>query len=772
MCGMCLSGGAAERRHLRALPVPGCSATPMQSDSQSFTAATTSVPQSPWVNRMKRVTAACAMAGLLAGLALAYTDAWAVVAPWGPGRATDVLRHLIRLVVPYLLAGACVGLVWAGCIAAVRSCLGRRWEPDQVARFVRWMPLAAVAVMILRLHTEAGPVVHKAQPGFEALVIGVLLCVAGWLSARERTERDVVPAAASALGALGALVAFCPLTRILERPGWGWGLRLTGQALAVLLSAVAGYLLYRLVRWVAQAMKGGVRARWATLGALAAVGAVLLGVGVPKLLEGPNGRTREAPLVLPAREAARSETASSPNVILISVDTLRPDFLGCNGGRARTPNIDALAAQSHVFETPYTVAPWTRPSFAAFLSGRYPSEMGVGRAPGRGGVYVEIVPYEWRTEHVRLAEVFQQAGYFAAAVVTNPHLTHEAHADRGFDFYLNCEVDPPEEGSPQQTGFGAPTLQAFDALLPPFLPGTQKPEEVDRSRTARAEYVIHTAGRLIPQLPEGPTLLWFHFMDPHHPYDPPTIPPEERVGVDHREVKGGTALRAATERETCLRAYTSEIEYFDHWFEDLIESLQEAGLWDSSIIVFWSDHGEEFWEHGGWEHGASLFNEVLRVPLMVRLPGQTVGARHAEPACLLDAMPTLLDLCDLEPPADLPGRSLAPVFEGRPDEMPPLKAFVEGRCRGGMEKGLITERYKLIYRLYEDSFQLYDLVDDPTEQHNIHGMPMAPDTAQWEAELREWSMSMVAEATRDEGETSVQTDPQIRDSLRDLGYAQ
>lgn len=723
---------------------------------------------------MKRTIVPCLVAGVLSGLVLAYTDAWIVAAQLGSGTVAEALRHTAQLLVPYLLAGACVGLIVAGCLAAVQSFIARRWQRDRAGRWVEGVPLVAAGAVILRLHIQAGAFVHTGQPGLEALIVAVLLCVAGWMSVRERLKPGDVPVLAGVIGALGAWAAFCPLSRLLAMPGRPLSVRLAGQALAAVVSAIAGYLLFRLAAGVAQAIRRrGVRPKGA-YAALAIIAAVALGIGVPRFLSAPGSDRKGPPFTVPAPKAGRPEAVSAPNVILISVDTLRHDFLGCNGGRARTPNIDALAAESHVFETAYSVAPWTRPSFAAFHSGRYPSEMGVGRTPDRGGDGASIVPYEWRTDPVLLAEAFQEAGYFAAAVVTNPHLTPKAHADQGFDFFLNCEVDPPDGDRPQQIEFATPTLQPLGGLLRPFRPRSEtgSPWDADPCQTERAEYVTSSADELVGQLPEGPALLWFHYMDPHHPYDPPTIPEEEQVYLDHKQIKAGGALQLATEREMCVRAYASEIEYFDRTFADLVDALKQAGLWESSIVVFWSDHGEEFWDHGGWEHGCSLFDELLRVPLMVRLPGQRVGVRQARPASLLDVMPTLLDLCHLKAPPDLRGRSLAPLLQGRDEAAPPFRTFVEGRCRGGMEKGLITPQHKLIYRVYEDTFCLYDLSKDPSEEHNIHGTPLAPDTTTWETELRDWSTAMVAEARSDERTSSPETDPEIRDSLRDLGYAQ
>jgi arylsulfatase A-like enzyme len=105
----------------------------------------------------------------------------------------------------------------------------------------------------------------------------------------------------------------------------------------------------------------------------------------------------------------------------------------------------------------------------------------------------------------------------------------------------------------------------------------------------------------------------------------------------------GLEAQSAPMRQRYIEAYTAEVEYADRWLAGVVEKLKRTGLWDSSIVVFWSDHGEEFWEHGGWEHGHTLYNELLHVPLLIHLPGQSESHHVQQPVTLLDVMPTLLE---------------------------------------------------------------------------------------------------------------------------------
>ncbi len=260
-------------------------------------------------------------------------------------------------------------------------------------------------------------------------------------------------------------------------------------------------------------------------------------------------------------------------------------------------------------------------------------------------------------------------------------------------------------------------------------------------------------------------------MDPHQPYNPPTIPARERTKTTTLTMAGSDGA-STPERRRFVAAYTAEVEYCDRWLGELVQALKARGLWDSSIVVFWSDHGEEFWEHGGIDHGQSLFDELLHVPLMIRVPDQREGARLGECVSLLDVMPTVLGLCGLESPEGCHGRSLAPVLRGEPGEPPPFRVFLEGCRRGSIRKGRLDERHKLVYDVYADGFSLYDLQEDPGERHDIRGLPGAPDSATWEQELRAWSEFTLALMARRAGAGAEDVPEEMRRQLRDMGYVQ
>lgn len=710
-------------------------------------------------------------AGIAAGLALAYADLWTVgIGAWHL-EPVGALAQVGLTATIYAALGALVGALAALGLGGVRAAIARRWNTDTVRRMETWLPVAAAALMVMSIHVRGGSRFEPGELGFAALPALALLGIAVWLS----TWREGSPSPSRTLAVVAGALAGWALYHTLRRiTGYSVQPFTPGSAAAnaafLAAGTAAGYISFRAVMGLAGLAGGHLKQRTVTYllaGLFAAPLVVFAGIGV--LRPARDAADTHAPLTARARAGGGDQ----PNVILISVDTLRADFVGYAGGPVKTPNIDRLAATSYVFENAYSVAPWTRPSFAAFFSGRYPSEMGVGRVLGRELFGTEVTPYEWRQDRPLLAELFQRAGYFTAAISTNPHLTPEAHTDQGFEAFVisgAAEVGEPAESEPDM-----PTLDSaaiFANRLFGWPTGLNR-DQPSRPEPARSGDVARLAEDLMARMPSGPVLLWLHYMDPHYPYDPPSIPTEERVAVDHVQVMSGVCGHAAPERQKLVHAYEAETEFWDRGFGRLVNDLKSAGLWDTSVIVLWSDHGEEFWEHGDWEHGQSLHNELLHIPLIIRLPGQTEGRRIPQPVSLLDVMPTLLDLCELRRPAGLRGRSLGPLLKMRPSRgIAPFKVYLEGPYRGAIRKGLMTSRYKLIYNTYQGTFSLYDLHSDPGEQHDIHGMPGAPDTSAVEAELREWCEEMLDVMAPYRKAKPEPMSVTTRKQLKDLGYVQ
>lgn len=315
---------------------------------------------------------------------------------------------------------------------------------------------------------------------------------------------------------------------------------------------------------------------------------------------------------------ARSAPADRPNLIVYLVDTLRADHLGTYGYEsAVTPNFDRLAAQSTLFEQVVAQSSWTRASVASMVTGFEPH---IHRVQDRMDAL--------SSDALTLAEMLSAAGYTTIGVVTNGNVGPKFGFDQGFDLFTRPE---------------RPRYRSSDVN-----------ERI---------FELLEEGAL-----EEPFLLWVHTLDPHHPYEPPEEfrrgPAEDPAVLELGTSESLKSFRRGERevndsiREQVISLYDSEITCNDHYFGLLVERLKERGLWENSVVVLVSDHGEEFWEHENWGHGHTLFGEQLSIPLIVKEPGQREPRRVTSLVQLTDLAPTLLDWAGVPVPASLPGRSL------------------------------------------------------------------------------------------------------------------
>ncbi|MGH0032853.1 MAG: sulfatase family protein [Myxococcota bacterium] len=310
------------------------------------------------------------------------------------------------------------------------------------------------------------------------------------------------------------------------------------------------------------------------------------------------------------------------NVLLFVIDTLRADALGAYGNpTVETPRIDAFAAEGVLFERAYAPTSWTRASVASILTGQHPDTHGLNQRD-------EALPQEVET----LAERLSDAGYATAAIVANPNVGSAYGFDQGWDEYVELY------------------------------------QRRAKGRVASGELVAD-AGRVTRRAlrwldgARSPFFLFVLAIDPHWPYTPP--PRFDRYGRDYsgpvRDGAGGALAPDldAADRERIRAYYHGEVSYGDHWFGRLVDGLERRGLADETVVVLTSDHGEEFWEHGQRFHNKALFEESIRVPLILRHPGSLpAGRRVRAPVELVDLVPTLLSLVGLPVPGHVDGRSL------------------------------------------------------------------------------------------------------------------
>ncbi len=425
---------------------------------------------------------------------------------------------------------------------------------------------------------------------------------------------------------------------------------------------------------------------------------VLAAALLPAAAAAANPQTR--------KHAPPAKSPPRPNVILITIDTLRADHVGCYGAQAvKTPTLDGLARDGIVFERAISQVPLTWPSHAVILTGTYPFQNGVQDFTGQ-----PLAP-QFRS----VAQAFKQAGYATGAVVSAFVLDRSWGLGRGFDFYDDA--------------FSAETFQKKEIGL------------VDR----RAEESVAHALAWLKKTPRRPFFLWLHLYDPHNPYDPP-----EPYRTDY---KG--------------HPYDGEIAYADHELGKLIAWLQQSKLYDSSLIVALSDHGESLGEHGEDEHGFFVYNATVHVPLIVKPPaGSGIPAqRRREPVETTAVAASLVQLAGVKDPIERQFQSKG-LFDGNAGSGDPAysETFYPFSSFGWSPlHALESERFH-----YIDSPQpeLYDLGNDPGETRNIAAQQ--PATV---AVLKEKLQQRLAHNpfTR-QGAIAGNLSPDAQEKLRALGY--
>jgi choline-sulfatase len=355
------------------------------------------------------------------------------------------------------------------------------------------------------------------------------------------------------------------------------------------------------------------------------------------------------------------ESASRPDIFLVTIDTLRADHVHCYGyGSIQTPALDDLAKDGVRFAEAFTPSPITNTSHISILTGLLPSTHGVMdfAVPVASGTPL------W-------SEVLKNRGYHTAAFIGSVVLDSHRFApglDRGFDFYDNFPENPRSNS---------------------------RWERLER----RGKDVVQHAEDWLSKHSAGPKFVWLHFYDPHDPYDPP--PPYAQVYEN--------------------RLYDGEIAYADSALADFVTYLKRKGWYRNSVVIVVGDHGEGLGEHHEQTHGAFLYDATLHVPLIIKLPDQTQAGRVVEAQVrTTDILPTVVDLLRIHLPSHFDGESLAPYFgSGNTANVAKRTAFGETdyplRFGWAPLRSARGEGFKFIEA---PKPELYDLQSDPLELQN------------------------------------------------------
>lgn len=439
-----------------------------------------------------------------------------------------------------------------------------------------------------------------------------------------------------------------------------------------------------------------------------------------------------------------------PAVILLTVDTLRADMVtGPTGSRPPTPAVDSLAADSVVFERAISAGPWTLPGFASMLTGLSPLAHGLGR---EGRYFLPGGP-------PTIAELLAAEGYAPVALGSNPWVRSSGVADRfRWDFW-----------HPRYGVGWSPGAKALEAYAPLYNGQPSTPELVD----AALAFLRRDHG--------APFFLWLHIFDPHAPYTPPVEyldldAMDERIGpeLDGDETEA-FAFRSALDpqgRRWVRELYEGEVRHVDDQLGRILEALRASGLYDEALIVFSSDHGEELFEHNGFEHGHTLYPELLRVPLMFKLPEVSRKSAVESFAGTVAVAPTILDLLGAGyDPAQFSSRSLRPLWEspGAAEPEPVASAGVHYRDDW---VGVVFDRYQYLERRFAGRSELYDLVADPGAQQPLEDRPKVVERARTILAEREAAAAKLRRRLELDEAGEKKLDEGARERLRSLGYIQ
>ena len=405
--------------------------------------------------------------------------------------------------------------------------------------------------------------------------------------------------------------------------------------------------------------------------------------------------------------SAADHSDKAPNLVVITIDTLRADHLGCYGySQIHTPNIDSFAADNVKFERAFTPIPITLPSHTVIFTGTYPMLNGMHDFSGN----------RLGAQQQTLASVLKAHGYTTGAVVASAVLDSRFGLNRGFDFYYD-HFD-------------------FNRLEESNL------DEMERPGNVVADQALDWLSKNY----QTRFFLWMHLYDPHYPYRPPAPYSEEYKS----------------------HPYDGEIAFADEQVGRLLRFLKEKNLYHNTLVVLSGDHGEGLGEHGEATHGFFIYNSTLRVPLLFHLPPTTPAHQITRHVSTIDIMPTILEILKVPVPREVQGESLLPLISGKkPDEPSYLYAetFLPRLHFNWSElRGIENERYHFILA---PKPELYDLTKDPKELQNLYSDKKAVSEelrAKLAALIHDYTPGQeLAEKTG--------LDPALMERLKSLGYA-
>lgn len=564
-----------------------------------------------------------------------------------------------------------------------------------------------------------------------ALSLGAVLAMGGLVIGIWRLKRDVLLHHAGTLSQYGQVAAY-----------------VIGASLILL---VVAYVLTEQISKLA-ARKGVVLL---ALGVLVYLGLVGTGVALAKKTAPPVQTVRfEAPV-----------KAAGPNIILITADALRADYLPSYNkeAQAKTPDLDAFTQDGVLFENMFSQACWTKPSFATLFTGLYPD---LHTATSQTAALPDGVD--------TLAGALTRGGYYAKGFANNPNISAVFNFGKGFSDYTDL---------PPRRYFGASLSSSKLSMYEVLRKGFQRvraklgrvlpfvPQMEVRDFYQPGDEVTQTALQWIDGKPtpkETPFFLFLHYMDTHDPFMD-----HHKRGVGYARAVLGDAPDPKFEGPM-REAYITDIEFLDGALKDLFKGLRERNLYDDALIVFMADHGEEFRDHDGFWHGFTLYDEMLRVPLILKLPGKAhAGERNTGFARSVDVAPTLLQFA---------GQPRVPAMNGQPlfDAAGAFAnagiqyVYAHNDFEGNLLHSVQNTESKLISANPDNvrhlaPVELYDMTRDPKEKSNLAGDPKR-GTQQMELQQILERLASGRDVSAAPPSENASMSEEVKNQLQSLGY--
>lgn len=445
-----------------------------------------------------------------------------------------------------------------------------------------------------------------------------------------------------------------------------------------------------------------------------------------------------------------------PNVLLISIDMLRPDHLSCYGyPRTTSPNIDRLAAEGVLFENHFSSSSWTLPAHAAMFTSLPDSLHGCSDTDKK-----------LCDQAVTLADRFARMGYATAGFFSGPYLHPAFGLGRGFQTYVDCcsnkdelDTQPPSKWAMDEHAMKtshkdvtSPTV--YSAVKSWF-------EKRDQAR---------------------PFFMFVHLWDPHFDFIPPA-PYDKQFDPEYTGTMTGEnfffnpAIKNGMDRrdlEHIVALYDGEIAWTDSYIGKIRADLEQAGILENTVIAITSDHGTEFFDHGDKGHRKTLYDEVIRIPLILRFPAKLPERRLvSEQSRMIDLGPTLIALAGFQAPQDMMGESLRPFIEGQSDAHN-RRAMSDIQSVGRNMRSVRTLQWKFIDDMGLDTFYYFDLKSDPREKKALRE-PESEQCKKLQASYLQEAAAMQAYVAQHRntcvGTATQSTPPEdVKRQLRQTGY--